>query len=127
MIVKFLTLAMYCQSIYGQSKYFQLNQGGKFMKYIKLLLGIVCLFAFLACGQSEKAEQSTESDVKQPVEMVKETAEEAAGAAAEETEAAAEMVKETAEEAAGAAAEETEAAAEMVKETAEEAAETVKE
>jgi len=45
------------------------------MNHVKLLLGIVCLFAFIACGQGEKVEQSTKSDVKQPVEMVKEKAE----------------------------------------------------
>jgi hypothetical protein len=48
------------------------------MRHTKLLLGIVCMFAFLACGQGEKVEQSTKSDVKQPVEMIKEKAEGAA-------------------------------------------------
>ena len=71
------------------------------MKHATLLLGVVCLFAFIACGQGEKVEQSTKSDVKQPVEMVKEKTESGAAMMEEKAEGGAEMVKEKAEGATG--------------------------
>jgi len=48
------------------------------MKHAALLLSIVCLLFFVACGQGEKAEKATVSEPEKATEMVKEKAEETA-------------------------------------------------
>ena len=65
------------------------------MKHAALLLSIVCLLFFVACGQGEKAEKATVSEPEKATEMVKEEAEKAT---VSEPEKATEMVKEKAEE-----------------------------
>mgnify|MGYP000175687547 CR=1 FL=1 len=86
------------------------------MKHAKLLLGVVCLFAFIACGQGEKVEQPTQSDVKQPVEMMKEKAESGAEMMEKKAEGATEMMEEKAEGATEMMEEKAESGAEMMKE-----------
>ncbi|HUT43724.1 MAG TPA: hypothetical protein VMW95_05245 [Desulfobacterales bacterium] len=46
------------------------------MKHAGLLLSIVCLLFFVACGQGEKAEKATVSEPEKATEMVKEQAKE---------------------------------------------------
>jgi len=47
------------------------------MKRAAILLSIVCLLFFVACGQSEKAEKATVGETEKATEMVKEGAEKA--------------------------------------------------
>jgi len=46
---------------------------GAIMKKIALLIGIVCLFVFLGCGQEEKAEAPAQQETREAAESVKET------------------------------------------------------
>jgi lipid-binding SYLF domain-containing protein len=46
------------------------------MKHVTLLLSIVCLLVFIACGQGEKTEKATVSKSEKATEMAKEKAEE---------------------------------------------------
>jgi|LGVE01.1.fsa_nt_gb lipid-binding SYLF domain-containing protein len=46
------------------------------MKHVALLLSIVCLLVFVACGQGDKTEKATVSESEKATEMVKEKAEE---------------------------------------------------
>lgn len=64
------------------------------MKHLALLLSIVCLLFFVACGQGEKAEKPSASEPEKATEMMKEGTEETAEIAKEATE----MMKEEAEE-----------------------------
>ena len=57
------------------------------MKHVALLLSIVCLLFFVACGQGDKAEKATVSESEKAAQMAK-----------EKTQAASEMTKEKAEE-----------------------------
>ena len=67
------------------------------MKHVALLLSIVCLLVFVACGQGDKTEKATEmakEKAGETTEMVKGMAKEKAGETTE-------MVKGMAEEKAG--------------------------
>ena len=68
------------------------------MKHAGLLLSIVCLLFFVACGQGEKAEKATVSEPEKATEMVKEQAKETTEMAQEKTGEATEMAKEGAGE-----------------------------
>ncbi|MGB6012784.1 MAG: hypothetical protein WBI57_16080 [Desulfobacterales bacterium] len=68
------------------------------MKHVALLLSILCLLVFVACGQGDKTEKATVSEPEKAVEMVKEKAGETTEMTEEKTEEATEMVKEKAEE-----------------------------
>ncbi|MBW2266689.1 MAG: hypothetical protein JRF28_11125, partial [Deltaproteobacteria bacterium] len=61
------------------------KKGGIKMKKALIVLGIVCLFLFLGCGQGEKAKQPTESESKEATEAVKEKAGAAVETVKEET------------------------------------------
>jgi len=57
----------------------QFDKGGRVMKHVALLLSIVCLLFFVACGQGDKTEKATEMVKEKPEEttvMAKEKAEE---------------------------------------------------
>ena len=45
------------------------------MKHAALLLSIVCLLVFVACGQGDKTEKAAVSEPEKATEMVKEKAE----------------------------------------------------
>jgi lipid-binding SYLF domain-containing protein len=57
----------------------QFDQGGRIMKHVVLLLSIVCVLVFVACGQGDKTEKATEMAKEKAEEtpvMAKEKAEE---------------------------------------------------
>ena len=56
------------------------------MKHVALLLSIVCLLVFIACGQGDKSEKATVSEPEKATEMVKEKAEETPVVAKEKAE-----------------------------------------
>ncbi len=56
------------------------------MKHVTLLLSIVCLLLFVACGQGDKTEKATVSETEKATEMAKEKAEETAEMAKEKPE-----------------------------------------
>ena len=56
------------------------------MKHVALLLSIVCLLVFIACGQGDKSEKATVSEPEKATEMVKEKAEETTVVAKEKAE-----------------------------------------
>ena len=60
------------------------------MKHFVLVLGIACLFVFVACGQSDKSEQTAKIESKGTVEVVKEKTE---GVAEETKEKASEVIE----------------------------------
>jgi hypothetical protein len=68
------------------------------MKKASILLSIVCLMFFVACGQGEKSEKATVSKPEKATEMVKEGAE-MAKEGAEMAKEGTEMAKEGTEEA----------------------------
>ncbi len=88
------------------------------MKRAAILLSLVCLLFFVACGQGEKAEKTTVSEPEKATEMVKEEAGETAEMAKEATEMADEKAEVTAEM--------TKEGTEMAEEKAEETAEKAK-
>ena len=56
------------------------------MKHVALLLSIVCLLVFVACGQGDKTEKATVSEPEKATEMAKEKAEETTEMAKEKPE-----------------------------------------
>ena len=68
------------------------------MKHVALLLSIVCLLVFIACGQGDKSEKATVSEPEKATEMVKEKAEETPVVAKEKAEETPVVAKEKAEE-----------------------------
>jgi hypothetical protein len=48
--------------------FFERGKGGRIMKHAALLLGIVTLFIFAACGKSDKGEQPAESEYQGAVQ-----------------------------------------------------------
>ncbi|MDH3344539.1 MAG: hypothetical protein OEL58_04815 [Desulfobacteraceae bacterium] len=64
------------------------------MKHTELLLSILCLFVFIACGQGDKTEKATVSEPEKAVEMVKEKAGETTEMAKEKIEETTEMTEE---------------------------------
>jgi ABC-type enterochelin transport system substrate-binding protein len=56
------------------------------MKHAALLLSIVCLLVFVACGQGDKTEKATVSESEKATEMAKEKAEETTEMAKEKME-----------------------------------------
>ena len=69
------------------------------MKRAAILLSLVCLLFFVACGQGEKAEKATVSEPEKATEMADEKAEVTAEMTKEGTEMAEEKAEETAEKA----------------------------
>ena len=63
------------------------------MKHVALLLSIVCLLVFVACGQGDKPEKTTVSEPEKATEMAKEKAGEATEVVKEKAGEAPEMVK----------------------------------
>ncbi len=68
------------------------------MKHAALLLSIVCLLVFVACGQGDKTEKATVSESEKATEMAKEKAEETTEVTKEKAEETTEVTKEKAEE-----------------------------
>jgi lipid-binding SYLF domain-containing protein len=83
--VAFRNLIFY-KYIYGRTNYFKFDQGGRIMKYVALLLSIVCLLFFVACGQGDKTEKATVSEPEKATEMAKEKPEETTEMAKEKPE-----------------------------------------
>lgn len=96
------------------------------MKKVSLLLGIICIFVFVGCGQEEKAERPAQEKTKETVEGVKEKAGKTVEGLKEKTGKAVEEAKEEAGETVDATKEKAEAAAKRVKEKIGEAAEGIK-
>jgi hypothetical protein len=54
----------------GGQNFLKCQKGGRIMKYAALLLGIVTLFIFVACGNGDKGEQPAKSEYQGAVEEV---------------------------------------------------------
>ena len=89
-------------------------KGGEIMKHFALIVSMLFLLAFVACGQGEKTEKATTSKPQKATETVKEKAAETAEAVKEKVAETAEKVEKKADE-----------TAEKAKKKAKEAAETV--
>jgi hypothetical protein len=78
---------------------FNTNKGGEIVKHFALIVSMIFLLAFVACGQGEKTEKATSSEPqKATTEMVQKKAEETTEMAKEKAEETTEMAKEKAEE-----------------------------
>ena len=86
------------------------------MKQVILIVGVICIFVFIGCGQGEKGKQATQNETKEAAEALKEKAGAAVETVKEQTKEAVEVVKEKTGEIAEASKEKAEAAVEMVKE-----------
>jgi uncharacterized membrane protein len=74
--------------------------GGEIMKYFALIVSMVFLLAFVACGQGEKTEKATTSEPQKATETVKEKAAETAETMQKKADETAETAKKKAQEAA---------------------------
>jgi Skp family chaperone for outer membrane proteins len=125
----------------GGQNFLKCQKGGRIMKYAALLLGIVTLFIFVACGNGDKGEQPAKSEYQGAVEEVQqgpgavtqtagdleEEKEGAIGDLEEEKEGAIEDLEEEKEGAIEDLEEEKEGAEETLREKTGEAVETVRE
>jgi Skp family chaperone for outer membrane proteins len=125
----------------GGQNFLKCEKGGRIMKHAALLLGIVALFIFAACGNGDKGEQPAKSEYQGAVEEVQqepeavtqtpqELEEQGEGAVEdleEEGEGAVEDLEEEGEKAEETLREKTGEAVETVREKTGEAVETVRE
>ena len=61
-------------------------KGGEIVKHFALIVSMVFLLAFVACGQGEKTEKATTSEPQKTTEMVQKKAEETTEMAKEKAE-----------------------------------------
>jgi Skp family chaperone for outer membrane proteins len=114
----------------GGQNFLKCQKGGRIMKYAALLLGIVTLFIFVACGNGDKGEQPAKSEYQGAVEEVQQgpgAVTQTAGDLEEEKEGAIEDLEEEKEGAEETLREKTGEAVETVREKTGEAVEAVKE
>jgi Skp family chaperone for outer membrane proteins len=114
----------------GGQNFLKCQKGGRIMKYAALLLGIVTLFIFVACGNGDKGEQPAKSEYQGAVEEVQQgpgAVTQTAGDLEEEKEGAIEELEEEKERAIEDLEEEKEGAEETLREKTGEAVETVRE
>ena len=97
------------------------------MKKVMLILGTLCLFVFVGCGQGGKSEQPAKDESKAATESMKEKAGTAVEMTKEKSQEAVEVAKEKTEETTEAMKEKAGAAVEMTKEKSQEAVEVAKE
>jgi Skp family chaperone for outer membrane proteins len=114
----------------GGQNFLKCQKGGRIMKYAALLLGIVTLFIFVACGNGDKGEQPAKSEYQGAVEEVQQgpgAVTQTAGDLEEEKEGAIEELEEEKEGAIEDLEEEKEGAIEDLEEEKEGAEETLRE
>jgi Skp family chaperone for outer membrane proteins len=114
----------------GGQNFLKCQKGGRIMKYAALLLGIVTLFIFVACGNGDKGEQPAKSEYQGAVEEVQQgpgAVTQTAGDLEEEKEGAIGDLEEEKEGAIGDLEEEKEGAIEDLEEEKEGAEETLRE
>ena len=97
------------------------------MKKVMLILGILCLFVFVGCGQGGKSEQPAKDESKTATESMKEKAGETVETAKEKSQEVVEVAKEITEDTTEAMKEKEEAAVEIAAEKSQEAVEVAKE